>query len=59
MEQAFISKGLSNWKNTLTKCKEHQTSECHKIAVDYEVLISKTHDNIMDVTSETAKKTRG
>ena len=58
MEQAFISKGFSNWKNALTKFKEHRTSECHKIALDYEVLISKTHGDVIDMTSEMAKNTR-
>ena len=32
-EQSFISTGYSNWKKALERFKEHQTSECHKVAL--------------------------
>lgn len=49
MEKTFISTGYSNWKKALSRFKEHQTSECHKVAIDYDVI---------DITSKSAKKTR-
>jgi hypothetical protein len=58
MEQAFISNGYSNWKKALSRFKEHQVSECHKVAVDYERVIPKTCGNIIDMTDKTATKTR-
>ena len=33
----------------MSRFEEHQTSECHKVAIDYDVI---------DITSKSAKKTR-
>ena len=32
-EACFISEGFSNWKKALARFKEHQVSECRKIAI--------------------------
>ena len=56
-EQAFLSTGFSNWKKALSRFKEHQTSECHKLAVDFEVL-QKTCGDVVDITNKSAKETR-
>lgn len=58
MEKTFISTGYSNWKKALSRFKEHQTSECHKVAIDYEVVLPKTCGDVIDMTSKSAKKTR-
>ena len=39
------------------KFKEHQTTECHKVAVDFEKM-SNAHGNIIDMANGTAKQTR-
>ena len=46
---AFISNGFSNWKKALQKFKEHQTSECHKLAVDHEIVLPNTNHTIVDL----------
>ena len=38
--------------------QEHQTSHCHQGAVEYEMVIPRTHGNIVDMTSTTARATR-
>jgi len=58
MDEAFISKGFSNWKKALLRFQEHQTSQCHQVAVEYEMVIPRTHGNIVDMTSTTARATR-
>ena len=57
-EQTFISTGYSNWKKALSRFKEHQTSECHKVAVDFEIVLPKTCGDVIDVTNTIAKETR-
>ena len=56
-EQAFISTGYSNWKKALQRFKEHQCSECHRLSVDYEVNILKTHGNIYEISNQQTKNT--
>ena len=53
----FISEGFSNWKKVLARFKEHQVSECHKIAIDYETNLSRTCGNVWEMSSDAAKKT--
>ena len=57
-EQAFISNGFSNWKKALLKFKDHQTSECHKLAVDCEIVLPKTNHNIIDASNSNAQDVR-
>ena len=57
-EQTFISTGYSNWKKALSRFKEHQTSECHKVAVDFEIVLPKTCGDVIDMTNTIAKETR-
>lgn len=57
LDQAFISKGFSNWKKALLQFQEHEISECHKVATEYEMVIPRTHSNIVDMTSEAARMT--
>ena len=47
---------LTVWKKALQRFKEHQCSECHKLSVDYEVNILKTHNNIYELSNERTKK---
>ena len=56
-ELAFTSTGFTNWKKALTRFKEHQVSECHKMAVDYQLRIPKACGNILQVSSDVAKET--
>jgi len=56
-EISFISQGFSNWKKALTQFKEHQVSECHKIATDYQINLPRTCGNVLEMSSDAAKKT--
>ena len=49
-EVCFISEGFSNWKKALARFKEHQVSECHKIAIDYETNLSRTCGNVCEMS---------
>jgi len=57
-ENAFISDGFSNWKKATMRFREHQLSECHKTAINFEVTIPSTHRPIMEMFSESMKKDR-
>ena len=54
---ALFLKGFLNWKKALAQFKEHQVSECHKIAIDYETNLSRTCGNVWEMSSDAAKKT--
>lgn len=54
-ELIFIEKGFSNWKKALSRFKEHQQSECHKMAISSQ-MIPKTHKNVRELTSTVAAK---
>ena len=58
IDQAFTLKGFRTGKKALLRFEEHQTSECHKAAGEYRMVIPRTYRNIVDKTSETARKTR-
>lgn len=58
VEQAFVKKGFGNWKKAISRFQGHQTSQCHKAAVEREFVIPNTHSNIIDLTNENAKKLR-
>ena len=58
MDPAFISKGYSNWKNAHDSFKKHQVSEYHSVAVDLEIVIPKTHNDVLEITNEATKKSR-
>ena len=53
-EVCFISKGFSNGKKALARFKEHKVSECHKIAIDYETNLSRTCENVWQMSSNVA-----
>ena len=55
-EVCFISKGFSNWNEALARFKEHQVSECHKIAINYETNLSRPCGNVWEMSSDAAKK---
>lgn len=55
-DYTFIADGFSNWKKALTRFKEHQISQCHKAALEYH-LIPKTHGNVLEMSSNEARKT--
>ena len=54
---SIIPKGFSKWKKALAQFKEHQVSECHKIAIDYETNLSRTCGKVWEMSSDAAKKT--
>lgn len=58
IEPAFITKGYSVCKKALEKFKNHEASECHKVALEQEITIPKTNSDIIDVSNKAAKKTR-
>ena len=35
----FLKKGFKNWKEALKKLEKHQSSQCHRAASTYEILI--------------------
>ena len=47
-----------NWKKALLRFNEHQTSECHQLAIDHEIQIRKTNLNIIDLSNTNAQKVR-
>ena len=55
-EMAFIKGGFSNWKNAIERFKEHQTSNCHKVTIEYEFTIPKTYGNVLEMSSDQIKK---
>lgn len=56
-EWVFISQGFSNWKKALVRFKEHQVSECHKLAMEYQISIPNTCRNVIQMSNNAAKKT--
>ena len=56
-ECVFISQGFSNWKKALVRFKEHQVSECHKLAMEYQISIPNTCGNVIQMSNDAAKKT--
>ncbi|XP_074609646.1 zinc finger MYM-type protein 1-like [Acropora palmata] len=56
-EWVFISQGFSNWKKALVRFKEHQVSECHKLAMEYQISIPNTCGNVIQMSNDAAKKT--
>ena len=55
-EMAFIKDGFSNWKKATSRFREHQSSNCHRTAVDYDI-VPKTCGNIKELTNEAARVT--
>ena len=53
-ELAFISEGFSNWKKTLTRFKEHQLSDCHKLAIDCKMNFPTTCGNVLKMSNDAA-----
>ena len=51
------SHGFSNWKKTLVRSKEHQLSECHKLAMEFQISIHNSCGNIIKMSNDRAKKT--
>ena len=43
-ENAFLEKGFKNWKKALEKFEKHQSSQCHRAASTYEILIPRCPD---------------
>lgn len=37
-EDAFITRGFSNWKKAVDRFREHQSSHCHRAAVEFALL---------------------
>ena len=56
-EWVFISHRFSNWKKALVRFKEHQLSECHKLAMEFQISIPNSCGNIIQMSNNAAKKT--
>ena len=56
-EWVFISHGFSNWKKALVRFKEHQLSQCHKLAMEFQISIPNSCGNIIQMSNDAAKKT--
>ncbi|KAJ8034360.1 Zinc finger MYM-type protein 1 [Holothuria leucospilota] len=54
-EQTFITEGFYNWKKALLRFREHQNSNCHRIAFEQEVTIPATCRNVLDMCFEATK----
>ena len=48
-EWVFISHGFSNWKKALVRFKEHQLSECHKLAMEFQISIPNSCGKIIQM----------
>ena len=55
-EWVFISHGFSSWKKALVRFKEHQLSECHKLAMEFQISIPNSCGNIIQMSNDAAKK---
>ena len=53
----FIETGFSNWKNALLAFREHQNSQCHKLAVEYAKTIPSCEN--VEMMSENARELMG
>ena len=56
-ETTFLSKGFRNWKKATEYFKSHQSSECHKVALTFE-MTAQSCKNIVEMTNENAVKVR-
>jgi len=56
-EWVFISHGFSTWKKALARFKEHQLSECHKLAMEFQISIPNGCGKIFQMSNDAAKKT--
>ncbi|XP_076347995.1 zinc finger MYM-type protein 1-like [Tachypleus tridentatus] len=58
-ESAFLRDGFSNWKKAREKFRDHQMSQCHKMAVENVIVLPKTCSDIgemLDMTLREEKK---
>ena len=56
-ETTFISKGFHNWKRATEHFRSHQSSECHKVAMTFEIT-AQSCKNIVEMTTENVVKVR-
>ena len=56
-ERAFLLDGYSNWKKATTRFREHENSQCHKTAIDFQSNISQRYQHIAEIKSSIAAKT--
>ena len=49
MEEAYITKGLSNWKKTLEAFVDYQQSKAHRAAITYESAVPQCGD-VLEMT---------
>ena len=55
-ELTFIKDGFSNWKKATSRFREHQSSNCHRTAVHYDI-VPQTCRNVKELTNESASVT--
>ena len=56
-ELVFISDEFLNWKKALTRFKKHQLSDCHKLAIDYQMNFPTSCKNVLEMSNDAAKQT--
>ena len=50
-DASFISRGFTNWKDAILSFSKHETSECHKEAIDSMLVLPKTTRDIGEMLS--------
>ena len=58
-KKVFFIYGFQTGKKALARFKEHQVSECHKIAIDYETNLSRTCGIVWEMPVRSSKKDNG
>ena len=56
-EYAYINIGFHNWKKALKSFEDHQSSSCHKTAMDYHFVVPQCGD-VMAMTNDHLVKSR-
>lgn len=56
LEEAFTSKGFSNWKKALKSFADHQQTKAHRAALAYETVVPKCGDVLEITITEMNKK---
>ena len=58
VDQAFTTRGFTNWKKALSSFKTYQASQCHITSVELELVIPKTNHDIIDLSNKNFQKLR-
>ena len=53
---AFISKGFTYWKEATTSFKKHESSDCHRVALDAIITMPKTTMDILELLDKSHER---